>query len=470
MSGERDVVATPPWPERAVREALGLAPNTGGSPVTFSGISTDSRAIQSGALFIALEGERFDGHDYLASVAAAGATGAVVRRGTPAVSGLTLFEVADTLRAFGLLARTRRRTLKGPVVAVTGTNGKTSTKEMLAAVLRTRHVTHATRANLNNLVGVPLTILEAPPETEALIVEAGANLPGEIGRYREIIEPSLTVVTNAVAGHLEGFRSLAGVVEEKLSLTDRVPLAIVGVEPPELAAGARKRARRVRTAALRGADLTPERVTLDQSARPVITIGGTTFSLAARGLHQADNAIRVWAVVEALELDRQACARALEIFSIPGGRGELLQEGALTILNDCYNANPQSFRAAIATATALRGNRRLVFVAGTMRELGEDSEALHREVARELVELQPDLLAVIGDFVPALRPHASVLGDRLVAAADPLALAPLLAERLRGDEIVVLKASRGVALERILPTLAARAKSAGAPPAPLRSR
>ena len=182
------------------------------------------------------------------------------------------------------------------------------------------------------------------------MVEAGANLPGEIARYREIIEPSMTIVTNAVAGHLEGFGSLAGVVAEKLSLTDGVPLAIVGVEPPSLAEGARKLARRVRTAALRDADLTPDRVELDDSARPVITFGGTSFILAARGLHQADNATRVWAVVEALGLDREPPARALEQFSIPSGRGELLQEGGLTILNDCYNANPQSFRASIATA------------------------------------------------------------------------------------------------------------------------
>ena len=277
-------------------------------------------------------------------------------------------------------------------------------------------------------------------------------------------------MTNAVAGHLEGFGSLAGVVAEKLSLTDGVPLAIVGTEPPALAAGARKRAGRVVTAGLQDADLVPDRVTLDETARPVITIGGTTFVLAARGLHQADNAVRVWAMVEALGLDREAAARALERFSIPDGRGELVQEGQLTILNDCYNANPQSFRAAIATAAALRGDRRLVFVAGTMRELGEDSPALHREIADALVELQPDLLAAVGDFVPALEPHARALGDRLVTAADPPALAPLLAARLRGDEIVVLKASRGVALERILPALAARAKNPGAPPAPLRSR
>ncbi|MGH7528273.1 MAG: Mur ligase family protein, partial [Gemmatimonadales bacterium] len=223
----------PGWSEGAIRRALGLAAPDEGR--WFTAISTDTRSIPAGALFVALAGERFDGHEYLSAAADAGAAGAVVREGTPAVPGLTLFEVPDTLRAFGRLARARRRRLTGPVIAITGTNGKTSTKEMLAAALGTRYRTYATRANLNNLVGVPLTILEAPEDTEALVVEAGANLPGEIGRCREIIEPGITVVTNAVAGHLEGFGSLEGVVEEKLSLTDGVELAIVGVEPPALA-------------------------------------------------------------------------------------------------------------------------------------------------------------------------------------------------------------------------------------------
>jgi UDP-N-acetylmuramoyl-tripeptide--D-alanyl-D-alanine ligase len=442
------------WTEARVREALALPP--AGDERRFSRISTDTRALGPDSLFVALAGERFDGHDYLPAAAAAGATGAVVRRGTPPVEGLVLFEVPDTLVAYGRLARARRREVSGPVIAVTGTNGKTSTKEMLAAVLATRYVVHATRANNNNLVGVPLTILEAPEGTEALVVEAGANLPGEIGRYREMIEPSITLVTNTVAGHLEGFGSLAGVVKEKLALTEGVPLAIVGTDPPALAEGAERLARRVLTAGLRGAAVVPERVELDPEARPIITIGGEVFTLAARGLHQADNAIRVWAVVEELGLDHGAAARALERFTIPGGRGELLQVGQLTILNDCYNANPQSFRAAIATAKALRGARRLVFVAGTMRELGASSAALHREVAEALVKLDPELLAAVGEFVPALAPHAERLGERLVGAPDPVALGPLLGERLRGDEVVVLKASRGVALERILPALTGR--------------
>jgi UDP-N-acetylmuramoyl-tripeptide--D-alanyl-D-alanine ligase len=450
---------TPPWPEAAVREALGLA--GAGEGRTFTGISTDTRSISPGALFVALGGERFDAHDFLPAAAAAGAVAAVVRTGTPPVAGLSLLEVPDTLRAFGRLARARRAAIPGPVVAITGTNGKTSSKEMLAAALRTRYVTYATRANLNNLVGVPLTILEAPEGTEALVVEAGANLPGEIARYREIIAPQVVVITNAVAGHLEGFGSLDGVVEEKLSLAEGADLVVVGVDPPALTAGARRRARRVRTAALEGAELVPDRVELRADARPVLTLGGISFTLAARGLHQADNAVRVWAVAEELGLDLSAVAGALERFTLPSGRGELLQVGNLTILNDCYNANPQSFRAAVATARSLRRGRRLVFVAGTMRELGADSSALHAEIARELVDLEPDLLAAVGDFVPALASYAGRLGDRLVTAADPIALAPVLSERLRGDEVVVLKASRGVALERILPALTARANSLG---------
>jgi UDP-N-acetylmuramoyl-tripeptide--D-alanyl-D-alanine ligase len=442
-----------------VREALGLPGGGGGR--TFDGISTDTRSIARGSLFVALTGERFDAHDFLNAAASAGAAAAIVRTGTPAVAALPLIEVPDTLRAFGALARARRASVPGPVVAITGTNGKTSTKEMLAAALRTRFRTYATRSNLNNLVGVPLTILEAPEGTEALVVEAGANLPGEIARYREIIDPGVVIITNAVAGHLEGFGSLAGVVEEKLSLAAGVDLAVVGVDPPALAAGARRLARRVRTAGLHGADVVADRVELGPEARPVVTIGGTTFTLAARGLHQADNAMRVWAVAQELGLDLSAVGAALERFTLPGGRGDLLQTGGLTILNDCYNANPQSFRATMATARSLRGGRRLVFVAGTMRELGSESSALHAQIARELVDLDAELLAAVGEFVDALEPYRARLGPRLVTAADPPALAQMLSDRLEGDEVVVLKASRGVALERILPALTARANSPG---------
>jgi len=436
---------------------LGLPGRPDRAALAFSEISTDTRTLRPGALFVALTGERFDGHDHLAAAAAAGASAAVVRHGTAPVGGMALLEVDDPLRAYGYLARARRRTVPGPVIAVTGTNGKTSTKEMLAAVLRTGWRTHATRANLNNLIGVPATILEAPDDTEALVVEAGANLPGEVARYREIIEPSAAVVTNAVAGHLEGFGSLAGVLAEKLSLVRDVELAVVGPRPPELGAGARRLARRVVTAGLDGADRVPNAVTLDDLGRATVVVDGRRFTLPYPGRHLAENAMLAWTVARELGLDPAASAAAVARFVLPGGRSELRREGGLTILNDSYNANPDSFRAAMATAHELRRGRRLVFVAGTMRELGPESSRLHAEVARALVELEPDLLAAVGDFVPALAPYAAQLGERLITAPDAPAVGPLVAERLRGDEVVVLKASRGVALERILPHLLARA-------------
>jgi len=439
------------WSEAFVRSALGLPPAEGPG---YAVISTDTRTLVPGALFVALAGERFDAHGFLAQARDAGARAAVVRRGTPAVEGLALLEVDDTLRALGDLANARRREIAGPVVGITGTNGKTSTKEMVAAVLRTRYRVHATRANLNNLVGVPTTILEAPADTGALVVEAGANLPGEIPRYREIISPSIALVTNVGEGHLEGFGSLDGVMREKLALVRDVPLAVVGTDPAALADGARRLAGRVVTAGLAGADVAPGALELDELGRASFTVDGRHVRLPVAGRHLAANSMLAWAVVRELGLDPAAAAEALCALSMPGGRSEIVQAGGLTILNDCYNANPLSFRAAIATAATMRRGRRLVFVAGTMRELGAASAAAHAEVAAALAALAPDVLAGVGEFAEALEPHRAALGERLLTAPDPLALGPALRERLAGDEVVVLKASRGVALERILPFLA----------------
>jgi UDP-N-acetylmuramoyl-tripeptide--D-alanyl-D-alanine ligase len=438
------------WSAERVAQALGV-PVQGG--VEFSEISTDTRTLRPGALFVALQGERFDGHDHLAVAERAGAVAAVVRAGTPPAGALQLIEVPDTLRAYGELARERRRAIPGPVVAIGGANGKTSTKEMCAAVLRTRFRVMATPANDNNLVGVPKTILAAPGDTEALVIEAGASIRGELAQARLIIDPTVTVTTNVVASHLNGFGSLDGVLQEELDLLDGCPLAIVGPEPPALAAGARKRARRVVVAGIDGAERMPGEISLDANGHATMQVGGERILLPVIGRHQAGNAMLAWVLAEELGLDSQSVAEALRSFRIPGGRGEVLEAGGYTILNDAYNANPASFRAAIETARAMRGDRRLVFVAGTMRELGPESARFHQEVAAELVALQPDLLAGVGEFVPALAPYADSFGDRLLSAPDAPSLGPVLAGRLHGGELIVLKASRGVALERILPYL-----------------
>ncbi len=441
------------WTDAVVRDALGLGVESGAASAEFTSISTDTRALPPGALFVALTGERFDGHDHLLAAHSAGAAGAVVREGTPPVPGLALYRVADTLAAYGLLARARRRTIGGPVVAIGGANGKTSAKEMCAAVLRTRYRVHATPANDNNLVGVPKTILSAPADTEALVIEAGASVRGELLRLRPIIEASVTVTTNVAISHLDGFGSLEGVLAEELDLLDGVPLAIVGTEPAALAEGARLRAQRVLTAGLGRADRVPQSVSVDSTGRPTLVVDGLRITLPLLGQHQAGNAMLAWALATELGLDLALAAEQLRVLRIPGGRGEVIEAGGLTIINDAYNANPASFLAAIATARAMRSGRRLVFVAGTMRELANEAARHHAAVAAALVGLEPDLLAAVGEFVPVLQLYATKLGDRLLVAPDAVTMGPLLKARLRGDELVMLKASRGATLERILPYL-----------------
>jgi UDP-N-acetylmuramoyl-tripeptide--D-alanyl-D-alanine ligase len=228
------------WTSAEVAAALETeAPAT----LQFAGVSTDTRHPAPATLFVALKGERFDAHDFLAQAQAQGAAAAVVRRGTPPTPGLPYFEVDDPLEALGRLARARRRMLPpgSPVVAITGSSGKTSTKEMIRAALSVKYRVHATSGNLNNLVGVPLTILAAPADTEALVVEAGASVPGEIARLRAIIEPTIAAITNIGYAHVEGFGSLEGVAAEKLSLLDGVPVAIIGSVPDSVWPEARRR-------------------------------------------------------------------------------------------------------------------------------------------------------------------------------------------------------------------------------------
>ncbi len=232
------------WDSQIVAAALGVSAP---ARLRFSGVTTDTRNLTPGTLFVALTGERFDAHDFLGDARTKGAAAAVVRRGTPRVDGLPVFEVADTLAALGLLARARRRGLPAtsPVVAITGSSGKTSAKEMIRAVLATRYRVHATSGNLNNLVGVPLTILGAPDDAEALVVEAGASVPGEIARLRDVIEPTIVAITNVGYAHVEGFGSLEGVLREKLALVPGAGVAVVGTDPPALAREARRLTRTV---------------------------------------------------------------------------------------------------------------------------------------------------------------------------------------------------------------------------------
>jgi UDP-N-acetylmuramoyl-tripeptide--D-alanyl-D-alanine ligase len=441
------------WTSDEVAAALGVpAPKKR----KFGAISTDTRQLTADSLFVALKGEHFDAHSFLAKAKEQGATGAVVRRGTPPVDGLTLFEVDDTLTALGQLARARRRMLPEgtPVVAITGSSGKTSTKEMIRATLAARYRVHSTIGNLNNLVGVPLTILSAPEDTQALVVEAGASVPGEIARLRDIIEPTIAVITNIGYAHVEGFGSLEGVMVEKLSLLDGAPVAIIGSGPDAMWPEARRRTQ-VIPAALPGKsadDALLDRY-LDREGRPRLSLdSGVKVTLPALGLHQLENARIALAVAQRAGVDHDAAVQALASLELPGGRGETRTVGNMVVIDDTYNANPASMRRSVQTAAwlARRQRRPLVVVVGTMLELGPESARLHAEAAREIAQRKPALVAAVGAFARAFESLRDALGGRLITAADADALGPKLKSALRGNELVLVKASRGVALERVL--------------------
>lgn len=442
------------WDSARVSAALGVS---GPHGLRFSGVGTDTRHLVPGALFVALQGDRFDAHAFLDQARDRGAAAAVVRAGTPAVERLPFFEVADTLVALGLLARARRRLLPpgSPVVGVTGSSGKTSTKEMIRAVLATTYRVHATGGNLNNLVGVPLTIFAAPDDAEALVIEAGASIPGEIPRLRSVIEPTIAVISNVGYAHVEGFGSLAGVMQEKVALADGARVAVVGTDPPELAVEARRRARTVVAGTGPDADVRPDAAELDDGGHPRLTWRGHTVTLPVVGFHQIENALIALAVGREVGADPARAVAALAGVRLPGGRGAMLELGGLTVIDDTYNANPGSLHWAVKFAhwLAQRRGRPLAVVVGSMLELGPESARLHALAAAEIAALAPAVVAAVGEFVPAFEPHRAALGRRLLVAPDAAALGPRLKAALRGDEIVLLKASRGVALERVLPHL-----------------
>ena len=454
MGGRTDgLTVGRPWTSDEVATALGV---TAPAKLTFRAISTDTRHLMPDTLFVALKGDKFDAHDFLDKAKAGGATAAVVRRGTPPVAGLPFFEVDDTLTALGLLARARRRMLPEgtPVVAITGSSGKTSTKEMIRAALGARYRVHATAANLNNLIGVPLTILGAPENTEALVVEAGASVPGEIARMRDIIEPTIAVITNIGYAHVEGFGSLEGVMSEKLSLLDRAPVAVIGSGPDTMWPEARRRTQ-VIPAALpdkSSDDALLDRY-LDRDGRPRLALdSGEKITLPALGIHQLENAQIALAVAQRAGVDHDAAVRALAGLHLPEGRGDVREIGNMVVIDDTYNANPASMRRAVQTGDwlARRQRRPFVVVVGTMLELGAESARLHAEAAREIAQRKPALVAAVGTFARVFESLREALGGRLITAADADALGPKLKSALRGNELVLLKASRGVALERVL--------------------
>ena len=448
--------AHPYWTFERVAEALGTGPSV---DAPLAGVSTDTRRIGRGDLFVALKGDRFDAHDFLAQAKEAGAAAFVVSDAAKAAGlGIPTYVVPDTLVALGQLATAWRRAWGRSVIAVAGSNGKTSTKELLKAAIGRTFVVHATAGNLNNLIGVPLTLLAIPSDAEIAVVELGTNTPGEVATLRAIARPDVAVLTSIGEEHLEGLGDLAGVLREEADVFHGVTLAIVPEAHPEVLPLATARAKAVVVAGLSGNGVVPEEWGLDAEGRPWLVVDGQRFDLSLRGAHQAANAMLAIATARACGVPLAEAAEGLAAMPVPNMRGVWESLGRATLINDAYNANPASMRAAIDLLARVGEGRQRVAILGSMRELGAQSAEQHRAVARVALASPADLLVGVGDFAAAFAEIAPA-DARVVVATELETLWPLLEARLAPDAVILLKASRGMQLERLVPQLTSWATS-----------
>jgi len=450
------------WTLDRVRAALGGEGNArprGAAPL--GNVSTDTRAIAAGDVFVALRGERFDAHQFLGDALARGAAALVVHDPRPAAAaGVPVFVVPDTTTALGALGRYRRRAWSRPVVAIAGSNGKTSTKELVRAALGSRFQVHATTGNLNNQVGVPLTLLAIPDDADIAVIEMGTNHPGEVALLRAIAEPDIAVVTSIGEEHLEGLGSLEGVLREESAVFDGCSLGITPAAQPEVGQEARRRAAQVVTAGVDAGDVRPDAWGLEPDARGWFRVGEVRFEVPLLGAHNVRNALLAVAVARACGISDEDAARGIASLRPLSMRSTIEAAGTLLVFNDAYNANPASAREAFSTLDAMRTERQRVVVLGSMLELGDQGPALHDELARRALASTAAVIAGVGEFQRALR-DAAGSDPRVVTAPDADAIWPALRDRLASDALVMLKGSRGMRLERLLPKLR---EFGGAPP------
>jgi len=440
---------------RLSEAAAVLEAHRSGADVRFAGLSTDTRTLTTDNLFFALVGPRFDGHDYVEQARAAGAAAAAVSRGIDTM--LPLLQVDDTRLALGRLAAHWRGRFAFPVIGVTGSNGKTTVKEMLAAILSTAGPVLATRGNLNNDIGVPLTLAGLAPEHIGAVIEMGANHPGEIAYLTTLARPTVGIVTNAGPAHLEGFGSIAGVARAKGELfaglaDDAVAVINADDTYADLWRGLAGKRRVLSFGLTADADVSGDYRSSDGHARLRLRtpVGGAELDLPMPGRHNALNALGAAAAALATGADLATVRRGLESLMPVAGRLQRRRrrDGGI-VLDDTYNANPGSLAAAIDVLCEMPAPRWLVF--GDMGELGPEAAALHAEVGAYARAAGIDALYCLGELA-AQAARSFGPGARACMDFDEL-LAALRAD-LNAEVTLLVKGSRRMGMERVVRALA----------------
>ncbi len=404
------------WDLMEIIDATGATPASLPSrPTVLTGVSTDSRSIRPGELFIALKGERFDGHRFIRDAISRGAAAVLAQEPDPIVHEVPQLFVPDTLTAYGKIAFAYRKRLKTRFIAITGSMGKTTVKEMTGAILARKYRTAKTEMNENNRVGVPKTLLGIDPESERAVIEMGSSIPGEIALLTEIVQPDAALITNTAPVHLERLLSLKGVRIEKSALfwcSPRQALRFVNRDDPGVRDIPIHSAWSIRTFAMESdADV--------RGIRPVsMGVKGTRFILSTRaaqveislpliGLHHVRNAVTAAAIGVSEGIPLEDIRLALESFQgIEGRLKPVFASPDCLILNDSYNANPVATMLAVRTLAGLASGRTTVALLGDMLELGETAGRYHREVGRECARQKIHFLGLYGAHADDIRKGA----------------------------------------------------------------
>ncbi len=421
--------------------------------------SIDSRTVLPGGLFFAVKGERLDGHDYVDAALEKGAAAAVVRKDSlhRYTENGRLLAVDDTLAALQTLATAVRKLWGKPLVGVTGSAGKTTTKEAIAHVLASRFRVLKSEGNFNNHFGLPLMLLKLEPEHDVAVIEMGMSHAGEIRALAKIAQPEIGVVTNVAPVHLEFFDSIAGIARAKYELVESLPAsgtAVLNADDEYVSQFGRDFKGKVilygtgATADVRAENLRP--LGADGSEFDVVLAGGRERArLPLVGEHNILNALAAVAVGLARGLTLPDCVAALATLAPPDIRGQVLQLGNITVINDCYNSNPKALQAMVDALAAMNAGRRIV-VAGEMRELGPAGVEMHRAAGRYLAEKRVDVLVGVSGLAQAMVEAAQSAGARAQFVATPEEAGEWLARETRDGDVVLIKASRGVKLEKAL--------------------
>ena len=425
------------------------------------GYSIDSRTLNPGDLFIAIAGERFDGHNYVQAALEKGAVGAIVEAGKH-VGGDSrrLLQVEDSLKALQLLGAAARRLWGKPLLAVTGSAGKTTTKEILAHILSTRFRVMKSSGNLNNHIGLPLQLLKLEAEHDLGVVEMGMNHAGEIRALGELAHHDLAVVTAVAPVHLEFFGSLAEIARAKYEIIETLHpggVAVLNADDDYVCQFGRDfKGKVVRFGIKRSADVSAQKIKLNgaEGSTFELTVGSVgepvTFPLV--GEHNIYNALAAAAAAMERGISPSQAAAALSSVAPPDKRGQVLNLHGATIINDSYNSNPRALQAMIDTLASMKAERRILVV-GEMLELGPTAEALHRECGKHAAEKKIDVVIGVRGMARAVAEAACGSGTQAQFVETPEQAGEWLARNLRQGDAVLLKASRGVKLERALDLL-----------------